>query len=246
VVGGVILVLAVLGLLFALADLGGIAHALGVASEAIGVVLSRAIYYLLYPFIWATILMFEVLKAIWTSVYGDRPPIEIQRLETPVPVDQNTEPADVPEWFNWILRIGIGVPIVAAILGGLWFLFNKYARRPESDVRKESTYQEGRLGADLSDLLGNLVRRLRPGYGQEADPARRLYFDMLHAGEDRHVERRPNETPLELAPRLEEAFAGSTPSRITAAFDDARYGGLTRPREEIDRLRDEWDELRKR
>jgi hypothetical protein len=246
VIGGAILVLGVLGLLFALADLGGLAHALGVAGEAVGVVLSRLVYYILYPFIWATIFFMEVMKAIWTSIYGDRPPVEIQRAETPTPVDQNAEPADVPEWFNWILRVFIGGPIVVAILGGLWFLFNKYARRPEDDVHKESTYQEGRLGADLGDILGNLVRRLRPGHGRDLDPARRLYFDMLHAAEDRDIERRPNETPLELAPRIEEAYAGTAPSRITTAFDDVRYGGLTRPREEIDRLRDEWDELRKR
>ena len=246
VIGGAILVLTVLGLLFALADFGALAHAMGVASEAVGAVLSRLIYYILYPFILATILMFEGLKAIWTSIYGDRPPIEIQRGETPTPVDTNTTPADVPEWFNWILRLIIGVPVVAAVLGGLWFLFAKYTKRPESDEKKDSTYAEGRLGADLGDLLGNLVRRFRPGAGRELDPARRLYFDMLHGAADRDMERRPNETPLEFAPRLDQAFTASTPSRITAVFDDVRYGALTRDRAEIDRLRAEWEDLRKR
>lgn len=246
VVAGAILVLSVLGLIFALADLGGLAHALGVVSEAVGAVVSRVVYYILYPFIMATILLMEGLKAIWTSVYGDRPPIEIQRGETPTPVSTDQEVADVPEWFNWILRVFIGGPIVVAILGGLWFLFAKYARRPGEDQKKESTYAEGRLGADLGDLLGNLVRRLRPGGGRELEPARRLYFDMLHTAEGRGMERRPNETPLEFAPRLDQSFAAPTPSRITSVFDDVRYGGLTRDRREIDRLRAEWDELKKR
>ena len=48
------------------------------------------------------------------------------------------------------------------------------------------------------------------------------------------------------APRLDEAFAASVPSRITGVFDDVRYGALTRDRAEIERLRSEWDELRKR
>jgi hypothetical protein len=69
---------------------------------------------------------------------------------------------------------------------------------------------------------------------------------MLQTAEDREIERRPNETPLELAPRLEQAFAGSTPSRITAVFDDVRYGGLPPPRTELEELRTEWDDLRKR
>lgn len=246
VVGGAILVLTVLGLLFALADLGAVAHVLGVVSAVLGAVLSRIVYYILYPFIMLTILMFEGLKAIWTAVYGDRPPIEIDRgTLTPVP-GKPQEAADVPEWFNWALRVVIGVPLVAAIIGGLWLLFNKYARRLAPSENKESTYAEGRLGADLGDLLGGLMRRLRPGHGRELDPARKLYFDMLHAAEDREIERRPNETPLELAPRLETAFAGPTPLRITSVFDDVRYGGLTPPREEIEKLRTDWDDVRKR
>jgi hypothetical protein len=183
---------------------------------------------------------------MWTAVYGDRPPVEIQRGETPIAPNAEQAPADVPDWFNWLLRVFIGGPIVAAVLGGLWFLFAKYSRRVESDDRKESTYAEGRLGADLGDLLGNIVRRFRPGASHDVDPVRRLYFDMLHTAADRDMERRPNETPLEFAPRLDQAFAGSTPSHITAAFDDVRYGALTRDRAEVDRLRAEWDELRKR
>jgi hypothetical protein len=87
---------------------------------------------------------------------------------------------------------------------------------------------------------------LRPGHGRDLDPARKLYFDMLSVAEDRNLERRPNETPLELAPRLDQAFAGATPSRITAVFDDVRYGGLPPPRTELEQLRTEWDDLRKR
>jgi hypothetical protein len=85
VVAGAILVLGVLGLLFALADLGGLAHVLGVVSEALGAVLSRLIYYILYPFILLTIGMFEVLKAIWTTIYGGagRPVVPVQQVHAP-------------------------------------------------------------------------------------------------------------------------------------------------------------------
>ena len=86
--------------------------------------------------------------------------------------------------------------------------------------------QEGRLASDLGDLLGSLLGRFRSrcGPARVSEPVRRLYFDMLAAGEARGVERKPVETPLELSPRLETTFAAATPREITGLFDDVRYG----------------------
>jgi len=57
------------------------------------------------------------------------------------------------------------------------------------------------------------------------------------------VERQAAETPLELAPRLDMAFAAETPARITSVFDEVRYGGATPPEDEVRRLREEWEGL---
>jgi hypothetical protein len=73
------------------------------------------------------------------------------------------------------------------------------------------------------------------------DPTRKLYFDMLDSASHKGVERRSGETPLELAPRLNETFATAAPSRITALFDDVRYGGAAPSEDEARRLRREWE-----
>ena len=80
------------------------------------------------------------------------------------------------------------------------------------------------------------------GYGLTAE--RWMTFANVAAGADRGVERRVGETPLELAPRLDEMFRATTPARITSAFDDARYGGVSPPQEEVAQLMDEWKRLR--
>ena len=247
VIGAAIMLLSVIGVLFALADLGLLARGLGEASEAAGAIIARIVYFILYPIILATVVMFEVLKYIWQELYGGRVRTEdLIPQATPTPTEDESSPAPLPGWAAWVLRFVIGVPLVVAVLVGLAFLFTKYARRAEPQETKESTYQEGRLAADLGDLLGSFLNRLRPGHGREAlDPARRLYFDMLRAGEQRDVARKPAETPLELSPRLERAFAGPTPRRITALFDDVRYGGLPPAASEVEAARHEWEELRK-
>ena len=111
---------------------------------------------------------------------------------------------------------------------------------------KESTYQEGRLAADLGNLVGAMLGRLRPSLrfgGGETDPVRRLYFEMLAAAARRGVERRPPETPLEVSPRLERAFAAPAPMEITDLFDEVRYGGRRPDPERVARLREEWEQL---
>jgi hypothetical protein len=53
------------------------------------------------------------------------------------------------------------------------------------------------------------------------------------------------ETPLELAPRISRTISGPVPGEITRVFDDARYGAVLPPAEDLRRLRDEWDRLPK-
>jgi hypothetical protein len=68
---------------------------------------------------------------------------------------------------------------------------------------------------------------------------------MLALASRRGVERNVGETPLELSPRLTAAFGSQTPSGITSAFDDVRYGGLAPSEAEVSRLREEWEALRR-
>ena len=68
---------------------------------------------------------------------------------------------------------------------------------------------------------------------------------MLDAAASRGVERRPMETPLEVSPRIARTFGGETPPRITALFDDVRYGAMPVDADHLRSLRDEWDRLPK-
>ena len=66
---------------------------------------------------------------------------------------------------------------------------------------------------------------------------------MLARAEERGVQRRPTETPLDMAPRLQSTFRSETPVEITGLFDDVRYGALTAEEEEVRRLRAQFEGL---
>jgi hypothetical protein len=92
-----------------------------------------------------------------------------------------------------------------------------------------------------------MLGRFRPrggGVARVTEPVRRLYFEMLSAGEARGVQRPPADTPLDLSPRLQTTFASGTPGEITGLFHDVRYGERLPPEAEVRRLREEWERLR--
>ncbi len=245
-VGGTVLALAMFAFLFVVVDFGAIAHALGVVGKAAGEVIGTIVFYLLWPFVVAIEavmrVVFDIIEALWGGTRPER------RLVEPTPMaGDGTGDAALPDWLALALRLLLAGVIVSIIVAATAYLFTRFARRQRPGEVKESTYHEGRLSADLSDLLGSLLGRLRPRSrpAEELDPARRLYHDVLAAAEQRGVRRRADQTPLELAPRLDDTFAAETPGRITAAFDDARYGQLSPPPDDVRRLREEWEGLSK-
>jgi hypothetical protein len=145
-----------------------------------------------------------------------------------------------------VTRILVGGGLITALLIGTAMLFTRYRRQTGTAEARESTYQEGRLASDLSDMLSSFLGRFR-GHGRpgdaELEPVRRLYFEMLAAAEARGVQRLPAETPLDFSPRLERSFASQTPGEITQLFDDVRYGARDAPPEVVQRLRDNWQRL---
>jgi hypothetical protein len=90
-------------------------------------------------------------------------------------------------------------------------------------------------------MLGRF--RFRGGGSGVSEPVRRLYFEMLAAGEARGIERKPVDTPLDLSPRLQRTFSSATPGEITGLFDDVRYGAKPASEAEVTRLREEWQRL---
>lgn len=169
---------------------------------------------------------------------------------TPEEADKRCNPKanELPQWVQSLVRVMIALPVIAIIVVMTALLFTRFRKNRPAGELKESAYQAGRLGSDLSNLLNNLMGRLRPNLhlGRDhPDEVRRLYHDLLEDAERHGVARSAHQTPNEFAPALETTYHGRAPSAITNAFDDARYGQRLADTEEVRRLRQEWDQLRR-
>lgn len=241
-IGAAVGVLSLIAFFFVLIDLGTIREAIAFVATWIG----RALFFVFYVVVYviATIVEFVVrgfLSILGLSADNARP--ELNEAE-PLP-EREVSPASLPGWALWIGRSVAGMGVLGLALAALYFTFARFQKRKTPGTLKESTYTEGRLGADLGNFLGSVLGRLRPNLSfGEQEPVRRLYRDMLNEAAHRGIHRGDSQTPLELAPALDSAFGSRVPDRITDMFDDVRYGGLHPPAEEVRRLREEWDRSR--
>jgi hypothetical protein len=246
-IASAILPIGVFALLFLVFDLGDVLDAGGSGVTTISDLLLDVLAIIIWPFVKLIELVFigmrEFIEMLTTP---DQRQAE-QELQQNQPEEEERPEGDTrPEWLRLLMRVMTAGGIIGFVIWGTWFAFRRFQKRGQEQAVRESTYQEGRLAADLGDFLGSLFGRLRPRFGgaENMDATQRLYFDLLAAGVARGVERRPPETPLELSPRLDRAFASDTPEQITLLFDDARYGGLSPPDAEVERLRQELEALK--
>jgi hypothetical protein len=261
-VGGLAVAAAVVGLFDLVTGLDAVrsaATSTGNAAEAVGKVLA-------WPLMQVADGFFKVLIWLRDAVLGKpQPPVPNQGDQQQVPdcvqnlISQgksmadavkacNPAPKSLPDWVHTLVRVMVAVPAVGAVVLMVALLFARFRRRKPGSDLKESSYQQGRLAADLSELLQDLVGRLRPAIHirrDHPDAVRRLYFEVLEEGERHGVVRRPDQTPDEHAPSLERWFGGEAPREITGAFDEARYAGRVAPDEEVRRLRQAWEALRR-
>ena len=247
-VGGGVLVLGLFALLFVVVDFDTARTVILLIGRGIGFIFAGLFYIAVWPVMKLVELSFGLIQWL-ANLWGGERPEEVGLGEPPAAAPEEDQSGNVlPQWARTVTRVIVGAGLVTAFLVGVALLFSRFRKEQRPGELKESTYTEGRLASDLGNLLGSVLGRLRPnaraGSG-EADPARRLYFDMLAAAAQRGVERRPVETPLEFSPRLERTFAPATPAEITRIFDDSRYGHLQAPQEEVRRLREEWERLQK-
>jgi hypothetical protein len=244
--GGGLAVLSLLALLFVLVDLGTMTAALQDGLIAATTTFLHAVSFLAWPFEQLINGLYDLLYWFFNSVWGgeraERDPAEAEPGSEQME-EEEREPRQLPGWIRLIIRTLVGGSVTTLLIIAMAILFTRFRKREGATEVRESTYVEGRLGADLGDMLGALIGRLRPSFHrtEQLDAARRLYFEMLNEGAQRGVERRKGETPLELSPRLEHAITPETPARITSVFDDTRYGGAAPPEEELRRLRREWE-----
>ena len=248
-VGGGLVSLAVIGLLFAVVDFEAARHGLELVGRGIGFVFAGVLYVIVWPIIKLLTLLLEAMRFLIDLWGGSKnPPIDNPQGQIPNPEDHQGATKGLPGGVETGIRFIVGGGLLTALFVGTAMLFQRFRKDANPDEARESTYQEGRLANDLGDMLSNFLGRFR-GHGRQSDdqvePARRLYFEMLDTAAARGVERRPMETPLELVPRINRTISGSTPGEITRLFDDVRYGALPPSDEELRRLREAWEQLPK-
>ena len=246
-VGGAVGTLALFAMLFVLVDYDTARDGLLLVGNGLAFVAAGLLYVIVWPVLKVVELGFEFLSWVMGLWGGERPkPEDLGQQGGQPPPEENERGNIVPGWLELIIRVFVAGGIVAGLVAGLAMLFTRFRRVRRPGEVRESTYQEGRLAADLGNILDNFFGRFRRSQAHGvADPARRLYFEMLDAAAARGVERRPMETPLELSPRIARTFGGDTPLRITSLFDDVRYGSLAADESEVRRLREDWERLPK-
>ncbi|HWO73272.1 MAG TPA: hypothetical protein VNN21_06910, partial [Dehalococcoidia bacterium] len=182
-VGGAIAGLAIVALLFALVDFSTAQAGIEAAARGAGFVLAGVVYVIVWPMLKLVELGFEVMKWL-IELYGGRDPNPDQAPQQPLepPPRPEDDGGGLPGWVGVALRAVVAGGLTGAVLLAVAVLFARVRRTPRPGEVKESTYQEGRLAADLGSLVGAMLGRLRPSFrigSGDADPARRLYFDML-------------------------------------------------------------------
>lgn len=248
-VGGGLLTLGVVAILFVVIDFDTARDGLEFVGSGIGFVVAGLLYVIIWPILQILAFLMESMRFLidlWGGTRND--PTELPPEGELEPGDEAQGTSVLPGWVEPVLRVIVGTVLATALLIGAAMLFTRYRKDTRSEEARESTYQEGRLANDLGDMLSSLLGRFR-GQSRHADgqtePVRRLYFEMLDVAAARGIERRPMETPLELVPRINRTIGGPVPSEITRAFDDVRYGAIPPPPDEIQRLREEWERLPK-
>ncbi len=249
-VGGAVGLMALIALLFVFIDFSAARDGLEFVATGVGWVAAGLVAIVAWPVIKILEGVFWFIQFLADLANVEPEPQENQPLQTAPPPEQDTSEGDspVPGWLKDIARYVVAGGLITALVVGLSLLFRRFQRPATPPEMKESVYESGRLSADLGNLFGSMLGRLRPTPRgpREAEPARLLYFEMLAAGDSRGVVRLPMETPLDLAPRLQRTFGSETPGDITGLFDDVRYGGHEASPDEVQRLRSEWEHLQGR
>jgi len=145
--------------------------------------------------------------------------------------------------------------LLALVLLALWM--EKIGRREEREMSiageealSASLGARGALGKGwnrVKDLFG-MVRRY--GIGRkllDAISVHNIYANVERLAAQRGLPRRPSETPYEYLPRLSTIFPGHEEAlrHITEAYVQVQYGGRVVGGEGLERLREEWEDLRR-
>ena len=238
--GGTVAVAAVGFLVF-----GVIAQLLGpTVGPIIGSTVEWTLTILLTPLAWALSNLFEWLFR-GDNPFGDL----VENTRQQAGDAGNPEPNDkspLERGSLYGMRI-LALLVFLFIVTGLAVAFLRLRR---SIAEKKLRDGESGVAGSATGDVRNFLRSLLPRRGQTASlraesEATRLYVEVLEQAAREGHPRNDADTPREYEPILEETYhAGPVIHDITAAFEEARYGGREPDARTIAALRARWREVR--
>lgn len=199
---------------------------------------------LLTPLAWALSELFERL------FQGDNPFADLvdnTRLQADQAGDPNAgEPSVIERGGLYGMRI-LALLLLAALVTAFAVVFVRLRRRyQQAKLVDGASGSAGSAGSDLRNFLRSFLPGRREQQQLRGDSeATLLYIEVLERAAREGHPRDEGDTAREFAPVLQETYhAGPVVDEITAAFEEARYGGREPDSRTIAELRERWHQVR--
>lgn len=209
-----------------------------VVGKAVEVVLTI----ILTPVAWVLTRFFELILGGNNPFEGLQENLADRRAEAVEGEPGDDSPvARVSVLFLRILALGG----MALLVTGLVLIFVRLRKRQAARAAAPASASlAGDFRGDLRGWLRSLIPgRRAPGLDPGGSEVARLYVEVLRRAEHEGHPRPDGLTPREYLPELHAAFSTAVTDDITAAFEEARYGGREPDPRRLEDLRRRWREV---
>ena len=162
-------------------------------------------------------------------------------------IEEETTVEDGQSTFNRVAGYALRVLALLGLLGVVALLvilvIRWHRRLADGRTGQGEVGSAGGLGDDLRLAFRSVFRR-RGRTTPSGQGVVRLYLEVLERAEHAGVHREPWQTPHELAPALHATFHSRITDEITAAFEEARYGGRDPEPGSFAALQERWQAAR--
>lgn len=214
-----------------------------IVAPVVGKVVEVVLTIILTPFAWVLTRFFELILGGNNPFEGLQDNLADRRGEAAE--GEPGEDSPVARISVFLLR-ALALGGMAVLVIGLVIIFVRLRRRQQARAAAPAAASlAGDFRGDLRGWLRSLIPgRRRPTLDPGGSEAARLYVEVLQRAEHEGHPRPDGLTPREYLPELHQAFATAVTDDITAAFEEARYGGREPDPRAIEDLRRRWREVR--